>query len=249
MPHLNTGRRADTSLAGRSALVAGGTGNVGRHVVDALLQRGATVVVPSRSPTRLEALRGAVDPAGERLVTFVADVADEQSAARIRDELSRQVPSALDAAVASLGRWVDAPSVLASTRADLIQVLESYVVAHFVAARTLLPLLASRRGSYTLINGPSAFAVWPGSGLVSIATAAQSMLARALAEDAAVRGAVRLTELVIHPSAYIGPGSTADIGPIDGAAVGRYVAALIAGEVADGPTVHLDSPHLLDGLP
>jgi len=207
------------------------------------------VVVPSRSSAKLEALRGAVHAAGERLVTFVADVADEQSAARIQDEVSRHVPSRLDAAVASLGRWVDAPSLLASTRADLVQVLEGYVVAHFVVARTFLPLLAARGGSYTLINGPSAFAVWPGSGLVSIATAAQSMLARALAEDAAVRGAVRLTELVIHPSAYIGPGSTADTGPIDGAAVGRYVAALIAGEVADGPTVHLDSPHLLAGLP
>lgn len=244
----STERPTEHPLAGRSALVAGGTGNVGRHVVTALLRRGATVVVPSRSQSKLDALRAAAGSESKRLVTLVADMADERTAAGARDEVSRHVPSGLDAVVASLGRWVSAPSLLAMTRADLVQVLENYVVAHFMAARTFLPMLSAHGGSYTLINGPSAFGVWPGSGLVSIATAAQAMLARALAEEVEGRSAVRVTDLVIHPSTYIGPESTAGAGPIDGPAVGRYVAALVAGDVAGGPTVHLDSPALLAGL-
>jgi NAD(P)-dependent dehydrogenase (short-subunit alcohol dehydrogenase family) len=236
-------------LAGRSALVAGGTGNVGRHIVAALLQRGATVVVPSRSASKLDALRAAVGASSGRLETLAGDVADERDAARTRDETARRVPSALDAVVASLGRWTSAPSILAATRADLVEVLEHYLVAHFVVARTFLPALVGRRGSYTFINGPSAFVTWPGSGLVSIATAAQAMLARALAAEAGVGEAVRITDLVVHPSAWIGPEPAADGGPIDGAAVGRYVAALVAGIAVDGPTVHLESPGQLAALP
>lgn len=241
-------RPATPSLAGRAALVAGGTGNVGRHIVAALLRRGAAVIVPSRSAAKLEALRATVGAPSARLVTLVGDVADEREAPRIRGEVRRHAPAGLDAVVASLGRWANAPSLLGATRAELLAVLESYVVAHFEAARTLLPALVAGGGSYTLVNGPSAFAVWPGSALVSIATAAQAMLARALAEEAQVRDAVRLTQLVIHPSAYIGPDPAEGGGPIDGAAVGRYVASLVAGEVTGEQTVHLDSPAQLAGL-
>lgn len=228
-------------LAGHGVLVAGGTGNVGRHIVRALLERGATVVVPSRSPAKLDALAAAVAPADERLLTLLGDVADEGDAVRIRDEAARLVAAPLDGVVASLGRWAGAPALVAATRAELVDALESYVVAHFVVARTFLPALAARGGSYTFINGPSAFGTWPGSGLVSVATAAQAMLARALAEEASATGRARVSELVIHPSAWIGPDPAASGGPVDGAAVGRYVAALVGGRVAGGPSVHLAS--------
>jgi NAD(P)-dependent dehydrogenase (short-subunit alcohol dehydrogenase family) len=228
--------------------VAGGTGNVGRHIVAALLQRGATVVVPSRSERKLEVLRSSVSEARERLVTVVGDVADEEDGARIRDRITGGLPSGLDAVVASLGRWANAPSILAATRADLVQALEDYVVAHFVVARTFLPVLVKHGGSYTSINGPSAFGTWPGSGLVSIATAAQSMLARVLAEEMAPSGSVRVAELVIYPSAWIGPDDTGGGGPIDGPAVGRYVAAIVAGSVTGGPTLYLDSDEQIAAL-
>lgn len=233
--------RAEDTLAGRHVLVAGGTGSVGRHIVAALLQRGATAVVPSRSERKLDVLRTSVSKAAERLVTVVGDVGDEEDGARIRDVIMGQLPSGLDAAVASLGRWSNAPSMLAATRADLVQTLENYVVAHFVVARTFLPTLVENGGSYTSINGPSAFGTWPGSGLVSVATAAQSVLARVLAEEMAASGLVRVTELVIHPSSWIGPDDTKEGGPIDGPAVGRYVAGIVAGDVTGGPRVHLDS--------
>lgn len=233
--------RAEDSLAGRHVVVAGGTGNVGRHIVAALLQKGATAFVPSRSERKLDVLRTSVGEAGERLVTVVGDVADEQDCARIRDGIAESLPSGLDAVVASLGRWANAPSMLGADRADLVQSLENYVVAHFVVARTFLPVLVENGGSYTSINGPSAFGTWPGSGLVSVATAAQSMLARVLAEEMAPSGSVRITELVIHPSAWIGPDDTRGGGPIDGPAVGRYVAGIVSGDVAGGRRLRLDS--------
>jgi NAD(P)-dependent dehydrogenase (short-subunit alcohol dehydrogenase family) len=238
----------DRSLSGLATLVAGGTGNVGRYIVSALLDRGATVVVPSRSRDKLEALRAAAGAQG-RLVTLVGDVGDERDAERIRDEAVRQVASPLDAVVASLGRWNGAPTLLGATRAELMGALENYVVAHFVVARTFLPAVAARGGSYTFINGPSSFSTWPGSGLVSVATAAQSMLARVIGEETGATDGARITELIIHPSAWIGPEGTTNGGPIDGDAVGRYVAAIVGGGVTGETTLHLESSEQLAGLP
>ncbi len=240
---------AGETLAGRAVLVAGGTGNVGRHIVLALLGQGATVVVPSRSAAKLDALREAAWQGRERLVPILGDVADERDGARIRDEASRLSPSAVDAVVASLGRWADAPSILGASTAELLETLGNYVVAHFTVARTFLAGLAANGGIYTMINGPSAFVSWPGSALVSVATAAQAMLARVLAEEPAVRERVRIAEVVVHPSSYIGPDLAANGGPIDGRAVGRFVAGVIAGRATGGPTLHLESADQLAGLP
>jgi NAD(P)-dependent dehydrogenase (short-subunit alcohol dehydrogenase family) len=252
MPRKSSEQQTAEYLSGRSALVAGGTGNVGRHIVAALLQRGATVVVPSRSAEKTDSLRAAlrevIGPREERLITLTGDVADEHDAARIRHEAARRLPMGLDAVVASLGRWKGAPSLLRATRSDLVTVLNDYVVAHFVVARTFIPALAPRGGRYLLINGPSAFTTFPGSALVSVATAAQAMLARALAEEAAANDSVTVTDLVIHPSAMIGPELTQGGGPIDGAAVGRYVAGIIAGRASGGGTVHLESVEQLSGV-
>lgn len=73
------------SLADRTIVVAGGTGNVGTFVVEALLARDATVVVPSRSEEKLEGLRAHLRPrTGEdalrRLHTFVGHLGDEADA-------------------------------------------------------------------------------------------------------------------------------------------------------------------------
>jgi FlaA1/EpsC-like NDP-sugar epimerase len=65
-------------LAGQTVLVAGGTGNVGRHLVRALLDHGANVVVPSRSPEPVAAPRDRLAGQGaDRLITIVGDIRDE----------------------------------------------------------------------------------------------------------------------------------------------------------------------------
>jgi hypothetical protein len=46
-----------TELEGRDALVVGGTGNVGFFLVDGFLRAGARVLVPSRSPEKIQHLK------------------------------------------------------------------------------------------------------------------------------------------------------------------------------------------------
>lgn len=239
---IEVGSGEDAVLAGRVTLVAGGAGNVGRVIVRSMLERGATVVVPSRSPERLEALRRELGPElSRRLVTLDGDLSDSVDGPRLVGEIGARV-GPLDAAVSSLGRFVAAPSVLEAPIGDLEAVIDGYLTAHFAVARAVLPLLEETGGSYTFINGPLAFEPrFPGTGLVSIVTAAQAMLARVVMNETAGRK-VRVNEVVLYT--MFGWDEADDAG--DGVRpeeVGRYVALLASKRGAEvrGRTIHLDS--------
>jgi NAD(P)-dependent dehydrogenase (short-subunit alcohol dehydrogenase family) len=226
--------------------VAGGTGNVGRYLVRALLERGARVIVPSRTAEHLEALRATIDADhGPRLITMVGDLSDETDALRVQEHL-RTHP--LHGAVASLGRFMPAPSLLSAPVGDLRAALNDYVIAHFQAARTLIPLIEDG-GSYTFINGPLAFEpMFEGTGLVSVVTAAQAMLARVLFKESKDRP-IRVNEVVVYT-----PFGWSDKAPASGTLpreeVARYVAHLASskGSAVRGQTIHLKSHHAFEAF-
>jgi NAD(P)-dependent dehydrogenase (short-subunit alcohol dehydrogenase family) len=240
-----------TTLNDQTVVVAGATGNVGPFVVvRALLARGASVAAPSRSEEKLrglrEHLREHVDET--RLHTFVGDLGDERDAAVLRRQITEQVGTP-GAVVASVGDYVAAPSLLDARTGELRRALDASLVAHFVIARTFLPVLRDSGGTYVFLQGPLAFELYPGLGgdLVSIATAAQHMLFRALAQEVAESRA-RVVELVGHM--YIRDRQTQPTSPLSGEAVGAFVAYLLtrAGEEAHGQSIHLRSPEQLADL-
>ena len=114
------GNSGERFLAGHSIVVAGGTGNVGRYLVRALLERGARVIVPSRTAEHLETLCASIgeDHVG-RLVPIVGDLSDETDAVRLRQHLKTHQP--VHGAVASLGRFMPAPSLLSRRSAIFVK--------------------------------------------------------------------------------------------------------------------------------
>jgi NAD(P)-dependent dehydrogenase (short-subunit alcohol dehydrogenase family) len=235
-----------TPLTGKRILVPGGTGNVGRHLVDAVLAAEGTAIVLSRSAEKLEALAQRHDGAHDgRLVPLLGDIADEHQASAL---LERAGP--LHGAVASLGSFVATPDtgVLSSTRADLQRALDGYVAAHLAAAQAIIPALAPHGGGYVTIQGPLAFeALFATTALVSVATAAQAMLARVLMHELA-ESPVRVNEVVIYTS--LGWGND-DQGAVTGADIGRYVTYLLSDAAAGvrGQRIHLMTPAQVAGLP
>jgi len=231
-----------TNLTDARILIAGGTGNVGRHLVGAVLTAGGTAIVPSRAVAKLEALERAHAVHAGRLVSLRGDITDEQASA---DLLARAGP--IHGAVAALGGFVAAPSILKAPIADLRRVLDDYVAAHLAVARAVVPVLEGGEGGYVMINGPLAFEVFPGAGLVCVATAAQAMLARVLMQELA-ESRVRINEVVIYSS--FGWGQD-DNNVIPGADIGRYVAYLLSRDAAHvrGQTAHLKSREALGVLP
>ena len=232
-----------TDLQGKRILVAGGTGTVGRYMVHAQLDAGATVIVPSRSKEKIDALAAGLEK-GERsrLVAIEGDITSESDGDRIVTEARR-----IDGVIASIGRWVSADHVLDAKRSDLERAIANYALAHFAAAKVLLPAVEAARGGYVVINGSLAYELdGPGTGLVGIAGATQSMLYRTLMHERADRGA-RINELVIY-SAF-GRGND-DANEVKGADIGRYASFLLsdAGASVKGEAIHLRSRNDLGAM-
>jgi NAD(P)-dependent dehydrogenase (short-subunit alcohol dehydrogenase family) len=233
------------TLTDNRILVAGGTGSVGRHLVDAVLAAGGTAIVPSRSAEKLAVLArhyAAVD--GDRLLPLQGDIANERESAAL---LRRAHP--LHGAVASLGSFVATPrtGVLATSPDDLRRALDGYVAAHLAAAQAIVSALEPQGGGYVTIQGPLAYEpLFTTTGLVSVATAAQAMLARVLMKELS-ESSVRINQLVIYAS--LGWGND-DEGAVRGADVGRYVAHLLsdAGAGVREQTIHLMSPAQVSNL-
>jgi NAD(P)-dependent dehydrogenase (short-subunit alcohol dehydrogenase family) len=184
-------------LAGKVALIAGGTGGVGEGIVRAFLQAGATVVVPSRTPDKLDQLR---DHLGElerdRLIPIEGDVSDFERAEQLRERVMERVTQ-LDAVVASInGRWNEDIPLIQTSLEDWRRMLESNLTAHFIAARTFLPVLP-KGSSYTLIGGGAAEQAIPNYGLVCIPAAGQVMLTQILVAEGKEAG-IRINEVVLH---------------------------------------------------
>jgi hypothetical protein len=87
--------------------------------------------------------------------------------------------------LAAYGSFVTTPLLLEASVDALRQALDGYVIAHFTLARTFLPMLKHAGGTFVMLQGPLAFELLPafGTDLVSIATAGQHMLFRALAQE------------------------------------------------------------------
>lgn len=77
-------------FSGRVALVAGGTGGLGRAVSLAFQKEGAQVVVTYRKQEEFDLLRNAADAGGSRLEGHRTDVTDETAVSQLIDSILAQ---------------------------------------------------------------------------------------------------------------------------------------------------------------
>lgn len=236
-------------LGGKSYVVAGGAGVVGEAATHALLRRGATVTVPSRSPERLERLRSAVHPDDlPRLRTVAGDVGDADGVAAIRDHVVDDV-GAVDGVVASLGGWWEGPPLTEVSLATWRSLIDDNLTAHFLVAQAFLPLLCdSPNGTYVALNGIAAFRPVPLSGPISVADAALTMLLRTFAAELAT------APVRIHEVAFLTPIVTRYWPPdepskpqwLTGEQVGGHVADVLAPGFSPGAPLQLLFPADVD---
>jgi NAD(P)-dependent dehydrogenase (short-subunit alcohol dehydrogenase family) len=177
----------------RTVVVTGGTGALGRALVQAFLAAGDRVVVPwivERERDEVSALwRGALDEGRTRLVE--ADVADEAGAAA----LARVAP-AVGVLVNAVGGF-GGGTPLQETPLELFDRMYRINVRSAVATtRALLPAMLAR-GSGAVVNVASQAAIDTPGGLsaYSASKAAVIALTRTLQEEVAAAG-VRVNAVV-----------------------------------------------------
>ena len=149
------------------ALVAGGTGALGRAVALAFLAEGAHVIVTYRRKDEFDGLFSAAGNAAPRLDGHTADVTDETATANLAGEIVAR-HGRLDILVNAVGGYAGGKSLWEESGKTYEQMLSLNLRAGFMLARAVLPVMirqnrgwvvnvASRAG-YGRSGGAAAYA-------------------------------------------------------------------------------------------
>jgi NAD(P)-dependent dehydrogenase (short-subunit alcohol dehydrogenase family) len=157
------------------ALVAGGTGALGRAVSLAFLAEGASVAVTFRRSTELEALRSAAGAAGERLFGDSIDATDEAAVARLVAGI-RERHGRLDALVNCVGGYAGGSKLWETDSKTLDDMLALNLRSGWVLACAAVPvMLAAGRGA--IVNVASRAALVHGAGEAAYAASKAAVVA------------------------------------------------------------------------
>jgi short-subunit dehydrogenase len=144
-------------LDGRTALVTGATGGLGRAICTALAERGATLVLSARKADELDALAESL-PGDHR--TVVADLALDGAAERLVSEAGDLDVLVANAGVSGTGRLDDFPGE------DLSRTVRVNLEAPMRMARMVAPLMAEKgEGHLVFIASLAGKAASPHSSL------------------------------------------------------------------------------------
>lgn len=157
-PHLTPGATARWTLAGKAAVVTGGSRGIGRAVAEELLALGARVLVAARDPAGLDACLTDWNQPPDRASGVVADVSTAAGRARLLDAADVAFGGRLDILVNNAGtnvrkRALDytAPEWEHLLATNLTSLFELSRLAHPRLRRTNADDLA-RRGYAAVVN-------------------------------------------------------------------------------------------------
>jgi NAD(P)-dependent dehydrogenase (short-subunit alcohol dehydrogenase family) len=201
------GTPATQALAGKIALVTGGSRGIGAAIVERLAREGADVALTYVSAEqKAQATVGLVESLGRKALAIRADSADPQAVA---GAVQRTIASfgRIDILVNNAGIFHAGPLQELSVE-DFDRTMAVNVRAAFVAAKEAAAAMPAGGRIINIGSNLAVRAFGPGLTLYTASKAAIAGLTQALARDLGPRG---ITANVVHP------GSTdTDMNPADG---------------------------------
>ncbi|GAA2293686.1 3-oxoacyl-ACP reductase FabG [Nonomuraea roseoviolacea subsp. roseoviolacea] len=142
-------------LAGKVALVTGGSKGIGAATCRALAANGARVAVNGRDPAAVEALVRAIEEAGGTAVAAPGDATDEDALRRVRETVERAFGPVELLAAFTGGKGAPAPVVeLGPERWR--EVIETDLTSVYLALHTFLPAMYDRGAGAVVTMSSSA---------------------------------------------------------------------------------------------
>jgi NAD(P)-dependent dehydrogenase (short-subunit alcohol dehydrogenase family) len=172
-----------TTFSDKVALVAGGTGGLGRAVSLAFLDEGSSVVVTYRRREEFGALKAAAQAPDARLEGHEVDVNDEAAVRRLVEAvLARHVR--LDALVNAVGGYAGGGKLWEHDARVLDRMLDSNLRSGYVLSRAAVPaMLAQGHGAIVNVAGRAALDHANGIGEYAASKAAALAMMDSLAAD------------------------------------------------------------------
>jgi NAD(P)-dependent dehydrogenase (short-subunit alcohol dehydrogenase family) len=175
------------SLAGRVAVVVGGSSGLGRALSLGLADAGADVIVTARREALVREVAGEIEARGRRTLRLTADVLDRGALVRVRDACLAEFGS-VDILVCAAATTQRVAS-LEMEDADWHRVLDTNVTGTWHACQVFgAPMLERGAGRIINIASLSSLVGFMEVGAYTASKAAVAGLTRALAVEWAPRG-------------------------------------------------------------
>ncbi len=186
-PGLRTGPARVPSLAGRVALVTGGSRGVGRAVILRLAAEGTDVALTyRREAARAAEVVGAVEALGRRALALLLDLRRPEDVAPAVAQVAERY-GRIDIVVANAAATAFRP--LTETRdRHVTQTFAISVKALLELVRAALPSMRGRPGRIVAISGIDSLQAMAGHGTLGAAKAAVEALVRSLALELGPEG-------------------------------------------------------------
>jgi len=170
-------------FSGSSALVAGGTGGLGRAVSLALLEEGADVVVTYRQEKEFSALKNDSSGQSSKLTGQTVDVTDEAAVRQLVDGIVGK-HGRLDILVNSIGGYAGGTKLWETEPKVFDTMLALNLRAGYVLSRAAVPaMLKQKTGSIVNIASKAAVEHAAGAAVYAASKAAALAMMDSLAED------------------------------------------------------------------
>lgn len=170
-------------FSGSSALVAGGTGGLGRAVSLALLEEGADVVVTYRQEKEFSALKNDSSGQSSKLTGQIVDVTDEPAVRQLVDGVVGK-HGHLDILVNSIGAYAGGTKLWETEPKVFDTMLALNLRAGYVLSRAAVPaMLKQKTGSIVNIASKAAVEHAAGAAVYAASKAAALAMMDSLAED------------------------------------------------------------------
>jgi NAD(P)-dependent dehydrogenase (short-subunit alcohol dehydrogenase family) len=168
---------------GKLALMAGGTGGLGRAVSLAFLEKGWTVAVTYRRREEWEALQSAAGASKDRLEGYGVDVTDETAVGGLIDGVARK-HGRIDVLINTVGGYVGGVRLWELETKVFEQMLALNLWSGFALSRAAVPvMLKQSSGSIVNVAAKAAFDHGAGASAYAASKAAAVALMDSLAAD------------------------------------------------------------------
>jgi NAD(P)-dependent dehydrogenase (short-subunit alcohol dehydrogenase family) len=179
----------------RVALIAGGTGGLGRAVSQAFLAAGAKVIVTSRNKQEFDQLKKIAGAGASNLVGSDIDITDEAAVQKFISTIAKE-NSRLDFMVNTVGAYAGGVK-LWETGPDIFnQQLKLNLISGYILSRAVVPLMLKQR-SGAIVNVASKSAVDHAAGAAAYAASKAAAVAMMDSLAADLRGSgVRVNSIL-----------------------------------------------------
>jgi NAD(P)-dependent dehydrogenase (short-subunit alcohol dehydrogenase family) len=173
----------DANFSDTVALIAGGTGGLGRAVSLLFLEQGAKVAVTWRRPEEFAALQSMAGSLSRRLTGFPADVTDLRATQALVEQIHSE-GRGLDAVVNTIGSYAGGTKLWETTPETFDQMLNLNLRAGFVLMRAAVPvMLAQKHGALVNVAAKAAWDHAAGASAYAASKAAAVAMMDSLAAD------------------------------------------------------------------